>query len=664
MASIKDLRSATSNGSLTQANITKLKELEEKKKLEAQAMMDAAIQRAEDADKAAAESKENEKTPFEQSQEAWGHEHHEVIVNGVNLSDSLHRRRETANRNARICQEYLEEQAIKKEMGEVEQTESTNNSYTTLEKEKQTLEGSKEDSTIDNNQYSLSEASITEEVDPDEAEIEKELELGGTNMNDNDVIEIDARGGNIPPTKKSTETVQQSAMSIDQLATPTEEQHKTSVKPSQVNIEVEDEQPIEEEAEATETTHIEEEVVAEEVEESAQEQQNISFVPSVKDEIAGEVKRAEDIDFNVDEEDARIAEEAEAQNNLTEMTEEELKAAVKKVQDDIAIKLGLRGTDDASKATVSDKTVTLTNVLNIFNQQSAPISKSADWVLVSAGKRFTMKEWTGPEIDSINKDTSGRNRFNTLREIFFAIYNHIISEKPSFEEWLKTTSFFDIDHLYMGIYAANYGNGKNFLPYNCEDANCRYPFLSDHHPMDDMMYFVDDEAKERFYKIKESTDTVDPYLYKPHIEQIYGSIGVEFKEPSIYDVVFESAVLDDAFSKKYADIIRFLVYIKNVHLLVNGQWHPVQCAVDKDNIVKTTKTRIITLAKIFAQLPSDAMTYMNKFIDQIDLAGNKVKYRLPEEVCPRCGKPVAKDPEENIFDGSRLVFSRHQLTRI
>ena len=654
MASMKELREQSTQKSsrLKDENMRKLEELKQKKIKEAQELMQASIDRANEEEAAALKAaEENSKTPFQQSQEAWGHEYNDVIVDGINISDSLHRRRELANRNVELCQKYLEEQQMKNELGETA-TETVTETATPIDNNK----------TSNSASFSLSQTE-NDYVDEDEVEILAELESGGKEMNNqnDDVIEINA----IPKQKPA------SNISIKDIATP-----------SPVSIEVEYEDIVEEAVETLPVVSVDPEATEEYIAAYEDEEEEIAIdatpnhnttvsevknLTTVKDAIP-EVKAAQDINFNIAEEDIEDEEEEDTNTNLVELSEEELQAAIKKVQDEIAIKLGLRGKEKISSDTeVSSKGVTLTNVLNILGQKSTPINQGADWVLVSGGKRITMKQWTGAELDSINRNVSGRNRFNTLREIFFAIYSHITSEKPSFEDWLKTTSFFDIDHLYMAIYAANY-TGKNYLPYNCEDPACRYPFLSENHDIDDMIWFEDDEVKDRFYKIKESTEVVKPGLYQTHIEQIYDRIGVEFKEPTIYDVVFESAVLDEAFNTKYADIIRFLVYIQNIHILgEDGMWHPVICKVDADNIVKTTKTRIITYAKILAQLPSDAIMYMNKFIDQIDMAGNKVKYRLPEEVCPRCGKPVARIRSSNdgdFIEGSRMVFSRHQLTRI
>lgn len=650
MASMKELREKSQSTShLKDENMKKLEELKKQKMKEAQELMQASLDRAAQEEEAARLAKENQKTPFQESQEAWGHEHHDVIVDGINISDSLHRRRQLANRNVELCQKYLEEQEMAKALAESSQEEG----ITDREPIKDTTEAS--------TPFILSQTDEDIKVDEDEAAIlaEIEEELGGNEMNMNDdVVEINA-----VPTRKAA-----SEISITDIATPTPKAPvAVEVEEDAVDVVEETIEEVYDNSVVIEDEEEEEEVVIDATPKHSHVPE-ATLTATVKDAIP-EVKAAQDIDFNIDDEDIdEEEEEEEANTNLAELSDEELQAAVKKVQEEIAIKLGLRGKDKvAEDAEVSTKGVTLTNVLNILGQKSTPINKGADWVLVSGGKRITMKQWTGPELDSINRNISGRNRFNTLREIFFAIYSHITSDKPSFEDWLKTTSFFDIDHLYMAIYAANY-SGKNYLPYNCEDVNCRYPFLSENHEIDDMLWFEDDEIKDRFYKIKESTEVVKPGLYPTHIEQIYDRIGVEFKEPTIYDVVFESAVLDEAFNTKYADIIRFLVYIQNIHILgEDGKWHPVICKVDADNIVKTTKTRIITYAKILAQLPSDAIMYMNKFIDQIDMAGNKVKYRLPEEVCPRCGKPVARVRSSNdgdFIEGSRMVFSRHQLTRI
>ena len=76
---------------------------------------------------------------------------------------------------------------------------------------------------------------------------------------------------------------------------------------------------------------------------------------------------------------------------------------------------------------------------------------------------------------------------------------------------------------------------------------------------------------------------------------------------------------------------------------------------------KTTKTKIVTYSKIINGLPSDAYQKINKIINDIDILGNKIKYRLPETVCPKCGKPVSYQLEQALTEAIRLVFSRHHL---
>ena len=107
----------------------------------------------------------------------------------------------------------------------------------------------------------------------------------------------------------------------------------------------------------------------------------------------------------------------------------------------------------------------------------------------------------------------------------------------------------------------------------------------------------------------------DVGLYKSKIEQIWGPIGIKFREPSIYDTVFEQSVLDESFVSKYRDLIRLLVYIDSIYLLSDGEWHPVTYANSPDDMEKTTKTKIVTYSKIINGLPSDAYQKINKIIN-------------------------------------------------
>ena len=142
--------------------------------------------------------------------------------------------------------------------------------------------------------------------------------------------------------------------------------------------------------------------------------------------VADKVKPVEEIVTKIDPEDIDIEEEVRSSTEVN--SDDEIKDAIDRLRSDLASKLNT--VVAAPDAVVSKKPVSLNNVLMSIN---GPINQTADWVLISAGKLITMKTFTGIELDALNRNASGRNRFNTLKEIFHSIYSHILSDKPSFE---------------------------------------------------------------------------------------------------------------------------------------------------------------------------------------------------------------------------------------
>ena len=353
----------------------------------------------------------------------------------------------------------------------------------------------------------------------------------------------------------------------------------------------------------------------------------------------------EDFDFDLDEID-KVEEDEDDQ-----LSDEEMKG----LRDAIKEKLKVQPVGDGT-IKVSQKAVSLSTVLSQQNSSANVV----DYPLMSAGRNVSMREFSGTEIDNLNRGASGRNRFNTLKEIYHSIWDHIVdANKPDFETWLKVTSFMDIDHYYMAIYKASF-HGANYIPFNCTNDKCNHIFLSDDIEIEDMIKFKDDNAKKKFHKILEGSDTVskeNACLYETKIVPISKNISIGFREPSIYNTIFENSVLSEKFINKYTKLLTMMVYIDNIYLNMNGEACPVYCKKDKNSIAKTTQYRIATFAKIIKTLSSDEYNNILAEITKINDLGDEVKYQLPEITCPKCGETI-KAVEQS---ATQLLFSRHQL---
>lgn len=355
-----------------------------------------------------------------------------------------------------------------------------------------------------------------------------------------------------------------------------------------------------------------------------------------------------DIDLDEDEEDDADFDDDDSLN------QKEMEALREAIKEKLNMKDTVVGVDGTAKIS-ANKSVSLNDVLSVQSSSA----KVIDYPLMSAGRCVSMREFSGTEIEALNQGTSGRNRFNTLKTIYHSLYDHIVDKnKPEFDKWLKVTSFADIDHLYMAAYKASF-NGANYIPYTCD--KCEHLFLSDDIDIESMIKFKDEAAKKKFHDILENSDMKskeDSCIYQTQIIPISSNIAIGFREPSIYNTVFENSVLDQKFVDKYTKLLTIMVYIDNIYLIQNGEYIPVRLKVDKYSVAKTAKYRIVSYAKIIRNLPSDCYNKIIGEIAKINTLLDEVKYQLPEMTCPKCGETIEAQEEQ----ATALLFSRHQLS--
>jgi len=353
-------------------------------------------------------------------------------------------------------------------------------------------------------------------------------------------------------------------------------------------------------------------------------------------------------DIFIDEEDFDDLEE-DTTDDFTENDLNELKAA-------ITSKLsGIDKTIDVAGFTIAKEAISVNSIF----LDTDDTGEIFDWPLMSAGKLISMKTFSGAEIENLN-GSNARNRLNSLRDIYLELYNHIVDpNKPEFEVWLKTTSFMDISHLFMAAYKASF-HDANYIPFTCTNPKCGHIFLSDNIDILNMVKFKDDDAKRKFYNIMENGTISSSKLYETKIVPINNRFAIGFREPSIYNTIFENAVLDQKFIEKYQKLLSLMVYIDAIYVIKDNQFVPIALKEYKDNLAKTTKYKIATYAKVINRLSSDSYNKILSIIASINELGDEVTYQLPEVTCPKCSHTI--EAEER--DSTQLLFSRHQLALI
>lgn len=341
---------------------------------------------------------------------------------------------------------------------------------------------------------------------------------------------------------------------------------------------------------------------------------------------------------------AKTKEEQEAEMN---QFIEDLKVAAKK-----SIKPSMR-TVDLSTFTISDKGVKASKVI-LEKEKEQDVG---DWVLYDSGHPISMSGLTGPELIKLDPDNSTRNRYNTIKDIYKIIYNHVVdSKKPSFENWMKQTKYTDLDHIYFALYMATFG-GSNFISYQCPD--CKNVFIKDV-KFDDMINYKDDTVKAKVKEILSQSTDVGTVEYNVELVQASDEYAFGMKAPSLYNVVMETAGLPENILEKYADLIDTITYIDSVYMIdyTNNSLIPVNIPVVKDDPVKTTIKRIQTMYDILKKLNSDEYYRLRGYISKLSDTAADITYMIPEAKCPECDTKIEANKE---VDASTLLFTRHHL---
>lgn len=355
---------------------------------------------------------------------------------------------------------------------------------------------------------------------------------------------------------------------------------------------------------------------------------------------------------DLEEEDDDIEEEEEE----SEVDKESQDAQINELKDSLKGKITpIAKSIDLSKYTISKKPVSIAKLLSI--ESSA--NNAADWVLYSAKRPISMSELSGTEIEKIDPRNSNRNRVNMYKDIYSIIYKHVIdANKPPFEAWLKTLRLFDVSHIYFALYKACFA-GANSIPYSC--PKCGKTFMIDT-AFEDMVKYATPEIKEEVAKILANDTTTETDEYEVTLKQISDNYVVALKDPSVYEVVFETGSLSEEFTEKYKDLLGLMVYIDGFYLINNEDMtlSRVDTKPDPNNIVKTTMRKVKIFYEILSSLSSAQYFQIASYIKEITDRGGNISYKIPAAKCPKCNHDI---PEE-VRSPEEMLFTRHQLAAI
>ena len=313
---------------------------------------------------------------------------------------------------------------------------------------------------------------------------------------------------------------------------------------------------------------------------------------------------------------------------------------------------------DLNQFKIADSAVSIKSAIKFTKTDQNP--NTANWGLFNTHIPIIMEEFKGQELAKL---TGGDDMttYNRNRQVYRLIYDHDQSEsKPdSFTKWLKEISVRDNDHLYMAIYKACY-SGANYIPYNC--TKCGHVFVTDDIPIKEMIKFETPEDEQRAMDLVSSV-LREPVPLKSELVQISEHYVMEFRDPSLYNMFIETAILNDDFLKQNIELVNYMSYISNIYIIdrKTNQLIPINLSKYDKDIAKEVNTKIRRYSKILKELSDDEINKIEAKISNLMTEEDiKVNYVLPKQVCPRCGEVI----EEEVTNARDLVFTRHQLGRM
>ena len=311
---------------------------------------------------------------------------------------------------------------------------------------------------------------------------------------------------------------------------------------------------------------------------------------------------------------------------------------------------------DLSGFTISTKPVSFSKIFDAKTDNK----KLSAWPLYFSGFPVVMKEFGGPDLETIAQETSNNDLIDQIGT-FRIIYNHVVDEnKGTLEEWLQKITYLDLSDLFFNVYKASF-KGANYLSFNCTNTKCNNMWM-EAHSMKDMVEYPNDAVKERYEKIVKQDPTTKSVVTKKLIQ--VDNYAFSLSIPSIYKIIFEQKLLGDRFREQYSNLMNLLLYVDDIYQIdtEDKMLHSIDTRPDPNNKELSAKRKMVTFSKIMLTLSSDSFNTLEheigEYTKKFDV--DKIKYKLPATKCPKCGKEV----EERELEPLSMLFLRHRLGRV
>ena len=428
-----------------------------------------------------------------------------------------------------------------------------------------------------------------------------------------------------------------------------------------------------EEESAPEEDNVEDETVADDVEEDSTVKSDDAEIPATEDNKNDTLNSMdnnishvtsddlEDIDDNDFEESDDEDEGSRTDPIDDEESEKLVDVAMANLRNDIMKKIVNTGRKvNASQLVVSNKVINIKDVLK--NTKPAAV-KTATWPLMYANRPYIASSLKGAEVALLAEQDNNSNTVLTTTQARIIFEHDVNPYRPAtLEAWAKTIPFGDLDSIFMALYVASL-EGANYVPYTCDNDHCQYAWLSDDLPVDKMVKFGNDDVKKKFESIKNMELTPDNSgAYESVVTVINDRFAVGIKMPSLFTIMYEYGALDDAFIRKYESIISVIRFIDRIYMIGDdGNLYPVGWKKYPGDHAKTFKSKIAAYSKILKEFNTVEFSIVASLINAAVIKANAdIEYVMPETNCPKCGNKVA----ESTVNPRGMLFTRQQLVRI
>lgn len=300
-------------------------------------------------------------------------------------------------------------------------------------------------------------------------------------------------------------------------------------------------------------------------------------------------------------------------------------------------------------------------------ERTSRIANTGQWPLMNTGRLITFSGLGGEEIVGLNPRQYA-NKLQHARATYSILYNHLIDpNKPkTMEAWLNSICAFDETYVHFAQYLATFRE-SNYITYNCQ--KCRDIDLRKV-DINDMIVFPNDKVKAKFNKLMTNGEDSTPSMLESRLVQVSDEYAIALAAPSIWGVVFETSVLDQAFSQKYASVLGALAYIRDIYVINsdNESLVPVDINPDKDNLAKSVRRKVVAYYNIIKSLTPDQYSLINGEIVNINSAlADEITFKIPSANCSyrfKNGEACNTILKEQEITPLEMLFTRHQLATI